>query len=131
MSSEFIELHDSDVESVQIENRIEATIDMKVLIHKSDGIAGRDPGTEWMQHARLTSKEIWAHSHIYSEERSIIDGILVLGEKAYPNEMPTSISHSGYFYLSLIYGDGGSFAISGKGLYLALLGELSFLQEFE
>jgi hypothetical protein len=131
MPSAFIELHDSDVESVRIENRVEATILMHLIIHKSEGIAGRDPGTEWMQHAELKIKNISALSTPPDEKKWIIDGVLVLGEKTFPNLLPIELDHSGYFYLSLIFDDGASFSISGNGLSLNLIGDPSFLQEYK
>jgi hypothetical protein len=130
MASAFIELHDSDVESIRIENRTSATIRMRVLIHKSEGVAGQDPGTEWMQHAELKIRKIHAIGGIPTDEATIINGILVIGSNSYPNEIPYSLNHDGYFYLSFIFNDGLSFSASGCGIVFTLVGEPEFLQAF-
>jgi hypothetical protein len=124
-----IEIHDSDVDAV-------SNVDGKVVlcfpcvyIHKSLGRPGVDPGTGWVQKARLTIADGIIKSTLPLFPGELLAGYLRLGDSILDNEIPVPLNFRGDTELRLESWNDQFILVSGSGAALELIGEPTYVED--
>ncbi len=135
MSNRAIELHDSKIESIELDTSQAIITFSHAYIHQSDGVPGIDSGTGWSQKAKLKIKNVPKLEMPKHLPYSIGDGVLKLDDTEYPNEIPIPLSHNGTVTLNLLVANAeGSYieiSVAGSGVELELIGEAEYIEDFE
>jgi len=126
-----IELHDSTV--AEIVTR-EGTVIVHLLpayLHKSEGQPGFNPGTGWVQEARL----IFAHASTIGSfpdlPCDVMDGELFVGRERHENEIPVLLDVTASIELRLIFDSMHTVTVTGRGIRLEMIGEPKYVEEFK
>ena len=134
MNNRIIELHDSEIESIEIDADQTIITFSHAYIHQSDGVPGIDSGTGWSQKATLRINDASSLGMPKHLPYRIDDGVLKLGDTEYPNEIPIPLSHNGAVTLNLLVAnaeDGYSeISVAGSGAELELIGEAEYIEDF-
>lgn len=130
MSNRIIELHDSTVSAITIEDRSAIVNFSAAYIHKSEGNPGVDAGSGWIQAARLVIKEGSIKGESISGPDTILDGVLWAGDVEHSNFIPIPFDTLDTVRLQLEFDSGNHVTLSGKGATLELFGEPKFIEEF-
>lgn len=136
MQNRVIEIHDSAVDRIALEDGAAVIHFPSVYIHQSDGRPGIDAGTMWVQEAilRISQAEIegafvvawdvWGGDMVY-----LYDGALRMGDVRLDDEIPIPLQFKGDAEL-LIESCGESIRVRGKGAVLELVGDAKYVEEF-
>jgi hypothetical protein len=130
MSNRIIELHNSTVSTITIEDRSAIVNFSAAYIHKSEGNAGVDAGTGWIQAARLVIKESSMKGQFISGPDTILDGVLWVGDVEHSNFIPIPFDTLDAVRLHLEFASGNHVTLTGKGATLELFGDPKFIEEF-
>jgi len=125
-----IEIHDSDVETVSSVDGKAVVCFSSVYIHKSSGTPGVDPGTGWVQKARLTIADGIIKSTLPLFPGELLSGYLRLGDSILDNGIPIPLSFRGDTELRLESWNDQFILVSGSGAELELLGEPTYVEDF-
>lgn len=101
------------------------------MIHKSQGRAGIDPGTCWVQEARieLIGAQLTGESPLLPI--AISDGTLIANGRSYENCLPIPFTDDGVIQVELVLEDSLIVHAQAKGLRSTLVGEPIFLEYFD
>ena len=124
-----LELHDSRIDWVEI---IEADAHVHfshAYIHKSKGTPGRDSGTGWSQEAVLVIAGTVSMMHLPPLPNTISDGYLEVGGIKH-TLLPLPFTRKADVSLSLVFSDGTTLNLSGRGVSVELLGQAIYLEDF-
>lgn len=125
-----IEIHDSVVERVSLVSR-NAIVDFSsVYIHQSSGTPGVDPGSGWVQRARISISNAVTGGSLTKVDCDLWDGHVKLDGTVLDNQIPIPLSHLGEVELRL-ESECGVVVITGTGAVLELIGEAEYVEEFE
>ena len=136
MQSRFIEIHDSEFDTILYEGEGAVLHFPHVYIHASDGEPGSDCRSGWSQEAIVRV----GHAHIegkFSDESRAANGgvhYLATGEltidgNRWDNVIPIPLCVRGAVELSLeCWGD--TVRVSGDSITLELLGDAKYVEEF-
>ena len=127
----WIELDDSEVESLRVEGR-DLILDFSAAyVHHSAGRPGRDPGTGWSQRISLRFKRASLDGVPRGLPDKISDGELTVGKRAGGGiELP--YAGTGPALLSLVFGStGNEIQIYGDELIVTETGEAKFVEDFD
>ena len=134
MSNQTIELHDSEITSIEFDAGTAIITFSHACIHQSDGVPGVDPGTGWSQKAVLRVENASNASIPKHAPYRIDDGVLRLGEIEHHNEIPIPLSCDGPVTLRLWVGDAegrySEISFVGSGVELRLIGEAEYIEVF-
>jgi hypothetical protein len=134
MSNRMIELHDSEIASVEFDAGTAIITFSHAYIHKSDGVPGVDPGTGWSQRAELRIRKASNPDMPKYLPYRIDNGLLRLGDVEHPNEIPIPLSYDGTLTLNLLVADAeygyNEISITGSGVELKLIGEAEYIEVF-
>ena len=125
----WLELHDSQVESLIIDGRNLVLIFSAAYIHKSPGRPGRDAGTGWRQRIRLEFKKASLDGKPDKLPDKIDDGELDLAGKA-DGGISLPFSWEKPVRLSLIFQSGNEIQIYGDRLTVTEMGEADYVENF-
>lgn len=125
-----IEIHDSVVDSVTHVDGKAVLYSSSVYIHKSFGTPGVDPGTGWVQKAKLTIADASIHSTLAVFPSELLGGYLRLGDSIFDNEIPIPLNFQGKTELRLETWNNQVILISGRGAELELMEEPTYVEEF-
>jgi len=125
-----IEIHDSDVETVSSADGKAVLCFSSVYIHKSHGTPGVDPGTGWVQQARLTIAGGIIKSTLPLFPSELLGGYLRLGDSVLDNEIPIPLNFQGDTELHLESWNDKFILVSGSGAELELIGEPTYVEDF-
>ncbi len=130
MSNRIIEFHDSTIESIVHDASAVTLIFTEAYIHMSDGRAGIDPGTGWIQKAEL----IIGNGSISGDQRSLpavlSDGTIIIGNRKHSNFIPIPLDTSESVSVDLEFFDGNRISIIGRTARLMLIGEPKYVEDF-
>ena len=125
-----IELHDSTIGSIDREGenlRIGLT---PAYLHRSNGTAGVDPGTVWIQEVWMILRGVRLSAKTPLLPLKLADGSLSLGASVYNNCLPASLDHVGEVKLRLLFEDSSDLHIVAEEIHLILIGNPKYLEEF-
>lgn len=125
----WLELHDSQVESILVEGRNLALIFSAAYIHKSPGRPGRDAGTGWTQRIRLEFKKASLDGKPEKLPDRIDEGELDLGGKG-DGGISLPFLWDKPVRLSLIFQSGNEIQIYGDRLSVTELGDAVYVENF-
>ena len=129
-----IELHDSEIASIEFDADAAIITFSHAYIHKSDGVPGVDSGTGWSQRAELKIKNVIKPEAPKHLPYRIDDGVLKLDHAEYPNEIPIPLSYDGTVTLNLWVANAeesyNGISIAGKGAELKLIGDAEYIEDF-
>lgn len=126
-----IEIHDSVIDSVTEAGGRVVLYSSAVYIHKSLGKPGLDPGTGWVQKARLMIADAAVKSVFASFPAELLAGYLKLGDNIFENEIPIPLNFTGDIELRLETWNSQVILISGRGAELELLDEPTYVEDFQ
>lgn len=124
-----LELHDSRIDAVDLSDSDAHVHFSHAYIHKSKGAPGRDSGTGWSQEALLVISGAVLSKQVPSLPNMISDGYLEVGGIKH-TLLPLPFTRKADVSLSLIFTNGTSLNISGRGATVVLLGQAIYLEDF-
>ena len=104
---------------------------LPAYLHKSEGRPGLDPGTGWVQEARLFFAEASVSGDVPDFPCEVVEGELVVGAERYDNAIPVPLEVTAHVELRLVFDATHTVAISGRSVRLELLGEPRYVEEFK
>jgi hypothetical protein len=125
-----IEIHDSRV--AEITNQ-EGTVILDfrpAYLHKSEGRAGFDSGTGWVQNARLIFAEATVSGDFPEWPCDIMDGEFILDGARHRNLIPVPFEVATLVELRLICDSVHMITVSGRNARLELIGEPQYAEDF-
>jgi hypothetical protein len=125
-----IEIHDSVIDSVTKENGKATLYSSAVYIHKSLVKPGSDPGTGWVQKAKLTIADAVVKSTFTTFPGEVLAEYLKLGDETFDNEIPLPLNFNGDTELRLETWNDQVILVFGSGAELELIGEPTYVEEF-
>jgi hypothetical protein len=129
MENRLIEIHDSEVESISVENDgYTVLLFSAVYIHQSPGRPGIDAGIGWFQPAKLLICSAKLEGHFSELPADLYDGSIKLNGKVLENQIPIPLDFTGHVELTL-QSVSGEVSIIGCSAKLELLGEPGPLEE--
>jgi hypothetical protein len=124
-----IEIHDSVLEALSLDNGHAVLHFSHLYIHESEGRVGIDPGSGWTQEGNLTINSAVVEGSFSEWPADLHKGQISVDGTVYENEIPISLNVVGKIELRLqSWSD--VISIIGKGAKLELFGEATYLEEF-
>jgi hypothetical protein len=130
MKNRLIEIHDSKLDSVSVQEGNAVLHFPKVYIHESTGVPGVDAGSGWVQEALLRISGAVIERSFSKLPAELLDGYIRLGESFLKNEIPIPLNHNGRVELRLETWNDEVVLISGGSVQLELIGEPKYVEEF-
>ena len=124
-----LELHESRIDALEIIDADTHVHFSHAYIHKSKGTPGRDPGSGWSQEAVLIIGNARSDGQLPPLPNAIADGYLEVGGIKH-TLLPLPFTRKADVSLSLVFVDGTSLALSGRGAAVELLGKPIYLEDF-
>lgn len=125
-----IELHDSKVtEIAQRDWEVEVHF-RPAYLHRSIGNPAIDPGTGWIQEARLFFDDGTVVGDVSDLPSEVWKGELAFAGACLGGLLPVPLSIATSAVLRLTFNTGHTVTISGRGVRLELCGEPSYVEEF-
>lgn len=125
-----IELHDSRVAGVS-QHGSSVTVHFRpAYLHRSEGRAGIDPGSGWVQDIDLIFSDAFVSSHFFEVPQSISEGSLSAGSYHYGNTFPLPIDAEEGARLSAVGISGESLVVEGSGVKTMPQGEAHYVEDF-
>ena len=125
-----IEIHDSVVDAITDVDGKAVLYCSSVYIHKSLGKPGVDPGTGWVQRAKLTIVDAIIKSTLTLFPGELLSGYLRLDNAIFDNEIPIPLSFHGDTELRLESWNDQIILVSGRGAELELIDEPTYVEDF-
>jgi hypothetical protein len=125
-----IEIHDSVVDAISNVDGEAVLYCSSVYIHKSFGKPGVDPGTGWVQQAKLTIVDAVIKSTLTLFPAELVGGYLRLGDSILANEIPIPLNFSGDTELRLESWNDQIILVSGRGAELELIDDPTYVEDF-
>jgi hypothetical protein len=123
-----IEIHDSVVDALSLDNGDAVLHFSHLYIHESEGVPGIDAGTGWSQEGNLTISNAVVEGSFSEWPADLHKGQIAVDGTVYENEIPISLNVVGRIELRLqSWSD--VILIIGKGAKLELVGEATYLEE--
>ena len=124
-----LELHDSRIDRVKISHSDVYVHFSHAYVHKSKGMPGRNAGTGWSQEAILVIGGPVSMARLPPLPNTISDGHLEVGRIKH-TLLPLPFTRKVDVSLSLVFADGTSLDVSGRGAAVELLGQAIYLEDF-
>lgn len=124
-----IEIHDSVLEALTLENGDAILHFSHLYIHEAEGRVGIDPGSGWGQQGKLTISQATVSGSFSEWPADLHDGHVVVDGILYENVIPILLDVGGEIELQL-QSWSEVMRINGKGAKLELIGEPEYLEEF-
>jgi hypothetical protein len=124
-----LELHDSRIDAVEIADADTHVHFSHAYIHKSKGTPGRDSGSGWSQEAVLIIAGAVSMGELPPLPNTIADGYMEVGGIKH-TILPLPFARKADVSLSLVFADGTSLELSGRGAAVELLGKAIYLEDF-
>lgn len=129
MQNRFIELHDSKVEGIRIDNKNIFLTFSGAYVHKSKGRPAHDPGSGWSQRIQLEFVNASLDGRIMGLPDRISDGELEVG-KTRSGGISIPFDSKDAVLLSLVFQSGNEIQIFGEKMNLNEIGEAEYVEEF-
>jgi hypothetical protein len=138
VSNRAIEIHDSAIDQISLENGVAVIHFPTVYIHQSDGKPAMDAGTGWVQEAVLRIGDAQVEGAFSEEMREVSgydvhylkDGSIRIGDQVSDNLIPIPIDVTADIHLTLESWY-ETVRIRGTSCSLELLGEANYVEEFK
>lgn len=125
-----IELHDSTLKEVNL-NQTDAILYFdRAYVHHSEGIPGFDSGTGWSQKINLILKKVAAVNIPDDLPNDISDGHIIVNGEKLDNMIPLPFKASGKIQLFLITQYGNELKINAEYAYCEEVDEPIFIENF-
>ena len=124
-----LELYDSRVDEVRIVDSDARVHFSHAYIHKSKGRPGRDAGSGWSQEALLVIGGAVLAAPLPVLPNTVADGCLQVGGIRH-SVLPLPFRRKAEVDLALVFADGTSLRIFGRGAVLELLGKATYLEDY-
>lgn len=128
--NEGIELHDSAIAAISVNEVSLALSFSHVYLHRSSGHAGRDAGGVYVQPAVLTFVVASAAPLPTDLSAWISEGFLRIDDTVYDNLIPAGGSFEGAIEFSVTLTTAETLTIQAKQVHIQLQGEPRYLEEF-
>jgi hypothetical protein len=125
-----IEIHDSTIAEISECDGTVVVHFRPAYLHKSEGRAAIDPGTGWVQEARLIFSQASVSGYSPDWPCDIMDGEIVLGNERHRNLIPVPLEVSKLTELRLICDSVHTVTVIGRGVRLELVGAPRYVEEF-
>ncbi len=122
-----IEIHDSVIDAITNVDGKAVLYSSSVYIHKSLGKPGVDPGTGWVQRAKLTIVDAIILTLFPGE---LLGGYLRLGDSIFDNEIPIPLNFRGDTEIRLESWNDQIILVFGRGAELELIDEPKYVEDF-
>ncbi|PYU13857.1 MAG: hypothetical protein DMG37_09395 [Acidobacteria bacterium] len=122
-----IEIHDSVIDAITNVDGKAVLYSSSVYIHKSLGKPGVDPGTGWVQRAKLTIVDAIILTLFPGE---LLGGYLRLGDSIFDNEIPIPLNFRGDTEIRLESWNDQIILVFGRGAELELIDEPTYVEDF-
>jgi hypothetical protein len=126
-----IEIHDSRVAEITNRNSTVIVHFLPAYLHKSEGRAGIDSGTGWVQEVLMIFPEASINGSFPNWPCDIMDGELFISGERHANSIPVPLQVTGLTELRLICDSNHTVTVTGRGLKLELVGEPRYVEDFE
>jgi hypothetical protein len=126
-----IELYDSIVAGIMKRADEVVVHFLPAYLHKSEGRPGIDPGTGWVQEARLIFMDALIGGTFPDLPCSVMDGELVVGAERHENEIPVPLMVATPTELRLVFDSMHTGTITGRAVRLELFGDPKYVEEFK
>ena len=126
-----IELHDSTVAEITNQETRVIVHFLPAYLHKSEGRPGLDPGTGWVQEARLIFAGASVSGDFPDFPCDVMEGELVVAAERHDNEIPVPLVVTAHIELRLVFDSIHALTVIGRGVRLELLGEPTYVEEFK
>jgi hypothetical protein len=125
-----IELHDSEVATIQLDGATLTICFTPACLHRSAGMPGVDSGTCWTQDAVMVLRgaQLWGDQP--ELPCTLSGGFAVLGEECYENLIPMEMAQSDAVKVHLTFDDGSEIHATADGFELHLVGSASYQQDY-
>lgn len=138
MSNRAIEIHDSAVDQISLENGVAVIHFPSVYIHQSDGRPAVDAGTGWAQEAVLRIGDAHVEGAFTEEMLEVSgyyahylkDGSIRIGDQVSDNLIPVPMNVTADIQL-ILQSWYETVRIRGNSCSLELIGEASYVEEFK
>ena len=126
-----IELHDSTLYAAGVEESGFIIELRPAYVHRSEGEAGQDAGSVFLQNFRIVVGDPVASSRAYLLPARLGDGQIGVGDKLFTNTLPTALQESGRVRIQLfVAGSDAPLDVAGSSISIQALGEPRFLEVF-
>ncbi len=128
MPNRAMEFHDSTLDRVERDGADLALHFSAAYIHESEGEAGVDAGSGWVQELRLHIVEASFSGQIFNLPCKLWGGSICVGRKQFDNAVPIPLDYRGGVEVTLE--ETSQLTITGTGLRVELCGEPKYVEEF-
>ena len=125
-----LEIHDSELGSIQIDGTSVTLKLTPAYVHKSHGRPGVDPGTGWTQDVTIVIGDAHVASNSLNFPCDLTDGNLTVDLESWDNTIPLPLRRRGSVKLLLVGKWGGEVSLSGSEISLNPSGEATYVEEF-
>jgi len=126
-----IELHDSTFAEITKANGDIIAYFAPAYLHKSKGRPGFDPGSGWVQDARLIFSEASTSGDFPELPCDVMEGELIVGGERHDNHIPVPLASRASAELRLVFDSMHTVMITGQSVRLELSGEPRYVEEFK
>jgi hypothetical protein len=127
--SSAVELHDSDVIITECETSSLVARFSPAYVHRSEGVAGTDPGTGWAQDALMSLAGTSYLGFLPEKSRQLSGGTVIVGGQVFDNIIPVPLFHVGEISILFVFEDGAEVRISARECRFELIGDPTFIEE--
>ena len=126
-----IEIHDSVLGGIVTREGTVIVHFLRAYLHKSEGRPGFEPGTGWVQEARLIFADASTVGSRPDLPCDVMTGELLVGVERHDNEIPVPLYTTASTELRLVFDSIHAVTVTGRGIRLELIGEPKYVEEFK
>lgn len=128
--SEGLELHDAEVGAITHQLGMAVITIVGATLHRSEGVAGVDPGSCWLQAAEIVVHRTALPQQLPKLPGWLLDGTVKTADVEHSNVLYTPFRVDEACTLELVFDNDIAFNVAAGGVELRLIGEASYLREF-
>jgi hypothetical protein len=125
-----IEIHDSVLDALSLDNGDAVLHFSHLYIHESEGVPGIDDGTGWSQEGKLTIRGAVVQGTFSEWPAHLHLGCITVEGNVFENEIPIPLDFEGKTELRL-QSWSEIISIAGTGAKLELIGKAEYVEEFK
>ena len=126
-----IELHDSEVTGIAVQEGTVIVHFQPAYLHKSEGRPGYDAGTGWVQEARLILAAASVSGRVPDLPCPIWKGWFVVGEVKDDGLIGLPLDVTAPAELRMVFDDFHTVTVKARGVRLELVGEPRYVEDFK
>jgi hypothetical protein len=126
-----IEMHDSEVLSIEREDRGKGFVLLNAYVHRTDGEPGVAPAEGGIQPIRIRFEEMTVEGEVGDLPTYIFEGSIKFGQNIQDNIVPFPAAYSGPVRMSVMLSpDARVVIVAGSGSSIEAEGEFKFVEHF-